>query len=498
MASPCARSFGHFRRGLWPSGFHKWRRMRTAGGLESDNTMTTTNTREELRPLVQLMHPKFNPRAEGHYRALAELRESLRAVGQQDALHVWRSPTGEEFVLKGNRRLVAMRELGWMECRQIVHDFEREEEAYLYLLQDHGHTDPLDAREKMIAARNAYQLGCATEKIAGALGVGEERVQLWFALEEQLSPRAKDAIGAGDLSMTAAEMLLGVEKGEQERALQLLLCDPTSGEPLTGAAARALLEAQFIQPARWRREWEERAITLRKRLRVAAGYFFVEWPDREEYVQGVSGEPQPAFARAEDLVPRDPAGQSFGDKALARGVPVYVVPAPRDREGFVRVVNRRMLADAVDAQETAQDGDAQKRTTEARENLAPDSCGARVKAPAREDELVIQRRALLGAISDVLIETPARVMTGEPWSRLLPFLASRAGGGAFVAWQGSAAPLAKAMEDKRQRAAMRWALLFLLCMESDASDQPLAVLREVAAGLGVLKKTEAAIKKALR
>ena len=80
-------------------------------------------------------------------------------------------------------------------------------------------------------------------------------------------------------------------------------------------------------------------------------------------------------------------------------------------------------------------------------------------------------------------------MTSGPWKPLYAFLArltTDVDAGALEAWRGIASG-AEALEfinsDVKQRAPLRLAILLLLCAESDASDQPEKVIREVAGAL---------------
>ena len=115
--------------------------------------MKTMNENKVVtRSLERVKFWEWNPRGSS-YRGMAELKESIRREGLQDAIHVWERVDGD-YLLKGHRRFEAMRDLGWMECKQVVHHFEEEAAAYRFLLEDHGHTEPLSAEEKIVAVEN--------------------------------------------------------------------------------------------------------------------------------------------------------------------------------------------------------------------------------------------------------------------------------------------------------------------------------------------------------
>lgn len=496
--------------------------------------MNKTQTREEIveskgtyyesRATARLRNWPHNPRTEDEYEDIPELMENLRQHGQDDAIHVWETPEAD-WVLKGNRRTVAIKELGWLECKQVVHRCKDEVEAMDICLRDHGHSVALNPSEKIKAAENALRMGMGVDRTAAALGVDQSRVQLWFQLGEILPWRARNALADGDLSMNTAQHLLEVEKEDLAAAVQLVLCDPVTNEPMSHGAAVAAIDAQFVKPAQWRRAWQELEIKLKKKeRRVIDGYHYVPWDQRLDYVLGETGQPEPSYEFAEDYVPRDPQGRTWGAKAKDLGVPVYVVPAPRHEDKHVCVVSARMVrdAEAVKSGEQAAESGGQEESgegsigDESRKLKAESSGGEEVGTGRRGDaegEMAdvlsgAMTKALLGAIFEKLVEKPAAVMTSDVWLPLWPFLArlvTDVDSGACEAWLGKLDKdglIEKATADKKQRAPMRWAFLMLLCAESDASDgfESLhGLMEEVATHLGIkVKSLKARVEKALK
>lgn len=306
--------------------------------------MSTNNT-TTVRSLDRVKEWELNPRR-GTFRGIEALCESIRTVGLQDAIHVWERTDGD-YLLKGHRRLRAMREIGLTECAQVVHRFESEEEAFLFLLQDHGHTDALDNEEKITAVENAVSLGLTAAEIAPALGVTEERVQLWFDLGHELPMAARSALGKGTLSMNVAELLLTVDKEERVSATQLVLHDPATNEPMSPAVAKASIEARYLLPKKWEREWLALSAKLKKKeRRIADGFQYVEFQDRLQFLQGNSGQPWAEYEYGDGFIPGDRHGRRWMEQAAELGVPVFVVAAPTHVDGHVLLVSRRMLRDA--------------------------------------------------------------------------------------------------------------------------------------------------------
>lgn len=456
------------------------------------NTTTNTTALPVMRSRARLKEWKLNPR-QGAYDDIEELMESLSRVGQQDAIHVWETPDAD-LILKGHRRNAAMDEMGWKECLQVVHRFETEEEAYLYLLQDHGHTVSLDAAEKIVATENALGMGIAVGDVADAMGVNKERVQLWFAFGTTLPASAKRALAEGNLSMNTAELLLKVTKEDMADAVAAVLRDEATGTAMSHGQAMAFIESKYLRPAQWRMEWLTLEAKLKKKLLVIDGYTFVAWEQRMDYVQGETGQPWADYQFADGYMPRVP-GKTWGQRAEELGVVRYVVPAPRHEDKHVILVSEKMMRAAESVQpELPRDEGEEEKMSGGEEVTAVEKEGETGRPGAAEKEredLARRMKVCLGAIWEELAEHPAKSMTSSPWEALLPFLChlvTDVDAGALEAWMGpmtAADLLAKVQADTRQRAPLRWALVLLLCAASDAADKPEVVMREVAEGLGI-------------
>ena len=446
-----------------------------------------TMTGPVMRSLSRVMEWSANPR-QGVYAGIAEMVESLRENGLQDAIHVWEREDGD-YLLKGHRRFAGMKELGWGECLQVVHRFDDEGDAYLYLLQDHGHTVALNAEELVTAVEVGVGLGMTVEDLAPALGRSVERVQLFFDLGDMLPEAGREALADGRLSLHVAELLLPLDRGEEMRgALQMVLCDAVGNEPLSFKAAEAAIMAKYVQPKKWQAAWWKLLPVLRKKYPVADGYHFVEWAQRLEYVQGESGQPWPDYEFGDGFMPRDADGRQWQDKAKGLGVLVFVVPAPRRDDKFVLLVSKRMLRDAesVGAADEVSDGDP----VEAREVTVDAGDGPsleRVASPA-DDEDGRWMKVMFNAAWEHLKAHPTDAMTGPPWEcfhELLVHLATDVDAPAVQAWLGveSAADLtAWLAKDRSQRWQLRQVMLLLLAIAADAATTR-AELRSAVGGL---------------
>lgn len=456
-----------------------------------------------VRALERVKFWEWNPRGNS-YRGIGELMASLEREGLQDAIHVWERTDGD-FLLKGHRRFEAMSKLGWTECAQVVHHFDDEAEAYRFLLEDHGHNEPLDAEEKIVAVEHGVKLGMTTAELAPSLGVTEERAQLWFDLGALLPQAARSALGRGDISLNTAELLLDVENDkERSKAAQMILKDMETGEPMAHGQARAYIQAHYVLPEKRRREWQELEVGLRKKFKVAKGYHFVEFALRREYTMGESGQPLPEYEFGDGFVPSDRDGRTWEALALEHGVPVYVVSAPLHAAKHVRLVNARMMRDALSVAGANDETGMTNEESPMKSDAGAEGEEATPEAPLPpltptkskdEDRLRLWLRTWLGAIYEHLLANPAAVMTSEPWLPLREYLAhvtTDVDAGALAAWRGIESrkdAMAWMEGDTKQRAPLRVALMLLLCAESDASSQPEKIIREVAVALGLNGKS---------
>ena len=333
--------------------------------------------------LTKVVEWEKNPRRD-MLSSTAELQESLSRVGLQDAIHVWADAKSKRtLLLKGHRRLAAMRALAWTHCAMVVHDFTDEREAFLFLLQDHGHTVSLNNDERIVAAENGCAMGIELGKLADALGVTEGRVQLWLDIAHDLPSAARDALASGAMSMNTAELVLRVARevdGKQAaEAVQLVLHDPLSGEAMSSAMAKAAIDAKYLQPRRWRAEWIERMGALAKQFPGNAGYVYEPFEARAKFCQGESGQPWSAYEYADGFVPGDAKRRRWGDLARAIGVVIHVVAAPRCVDGHVMLVERELIETGVSVGAGGDDESSPQTDTETVKSARVDDVAAILK-----------------------------------------------------------------------------------------------------------------------
>lgn len=454
-------------------------------------------------PLAGLVHWNANPRHENDSEVEA-LKESLGAVGQLDDLHVWRCLEGDK-VLRGNRRLMAMRELGWVEARQIVHEFSDERDAYRFLLEDHapGRVVALTAEEKIVSVENGVKMGMTVDELAPSLGGNVKLTQMYWDLGKGLPMKAREALGDGRMMLTTAAMLLKIADAKQrEEASRQVLQYDGEGEPMPYKQARALIETNWILPAKHETDWMALCVTLKKKFSVIEGHVYVSWKDKDDFVMGWRGNPEPGYEFGDVPMPGEPDGRTWESVARELQVPVYLCPAPDAKTGFVRLVNTKMIKQALNADQKKKEGDPQITPiggridepdfSESESEIGLASAKSADEPAGMSEEERRWLRVTLNAIYEALLATPTDAMGEGPWEPLMSYLAELvAGGAAFDAW-GWGTTLEDvhvwASEDTKLRWYLRQPIMMLLCAQYDAAVAPVdgrAKIAEVAAALGV-------------
>lgn len=297
----------------------------------------------QVKALAGLVHWSVNPRHENEAEVEA-MKESLEAVGQLDDVHVWKCVDGDK-ILRGNRRVCAMRELRWTECRQVVHEFSDERDAYRFLLEDHapGRVVALTAEERIVSVENGVRLGMTVSDLH-AVGGSERMTQLYWDLGKGLPVRAREALRDDRLGIGVAALILKItDPKERERATREILAYEGEGEPMPFKQAKAVIEMQWLLPERYELEWIELCAKLKKKLPVINGYSYVAFKNREDFVMGWRGTKEDGYEYGDEPMPGDKDGRTWAQVAVAAQVPIYVCPAPEAKTGYVTLVSAKML-----------------------------------------------------------------------------------------------------------------------------------------------------------
>lgn len=313
--------------------------------------MKTIEPTRELIPLKLIEPWARNPRG-GELREMEAFTEQLRMEGIREDVHVFRDAQGVLRLMQGHRRREAASRLYLDALWCKVWPFD-ESEAFLHLITMQQGADPFDARELAKASRTAMEMGIEKERLIGVMHRSAETVQLYLDLGA-LPHRVQEAVYRGKLALGTAGLMRQLSKEQMELAMDGVLNNPITQEPMTEGQARVYIENQFLKPMRWRKEWEVLCLKVKRKLVTGgmdAGLVdVVQWEDREQFVMS-EALPQSAYALCEEHIedgllvkPGEP--MTWGALALSLGVPWHVAPAMARSEKHVLVVKVRAVKDA--------------------------------------------------------------------------------------------------------------------------------------------------------
>lgn len=313
--------------------------------------MKTIEPTRELIPLKLIEPWARNPRG-GELREMESFTEQLRMEGIREDVHVFRDTQGVMRLMQGHRRREAASRLYLDALWCKVWPFD-ESEAFLHLITMQQGADPFDARELAKASRTAMEMGIEKERLIGVMHRSPETVQLYLDLGT-LPHRVQEAVYRGKLALGTAGLMRQLSKEQMELAMDGVLNNPITQEPMTEGQARVYIENQFLKPERWRKEWAVLSVKVKRKL-VAGGMDVglvdvIEWEQREEFVMS-EALPQTAYALCEEHIedsllvnPGEP--MTWGALALALGVPWHVAPAMARTEKHVCLVRVSAVKDA--------------------------------------------------------------------------------------------------------------------------------------------------------
>jgi len=455
--------------------------------------------------LMSLTPWEMNPRG-GELRGIPEFAAVLQKEGIREDLHVF-DRNGVRTIMQGHRRRAA----GLMAAiaEVWVKDYGRldDAEAMEILISLQNGNDPFDARELAMAARTLVRLGRTSAEVAQVFHRSAETVQLYLDLET-LPHRVQEAVWKGLVSLEVADLMRHLaSKEKQEEALQLILHDKITGQPMSGSLARVFLQEAYLKPQRWEREWAKMSPGLRKKH---DGAQIVAWENRQEYVmQDVL--PEDGYARFDEYIdaallsnPAEPL--TWGGLASVYGVPVFIAPAMAISAKHLVLVPMKAVREAdAGAEEprfgkTRRSGKGQDKETMGQSDketgsavdgddpIVSPSDGLIVSEEETRPPFVydLERwKAMLAA----LLQRPDAIRADGPWKPLMG-----------MQWEAMSAVLPPEVyaammgelnrDENERRKGLRWCFLALAALslcEGNAEEMDEA-LRECEAALGVATK----------
>jgi ParB/RepB/Spo0J family partition protein len=310
--------------------------------MNDENTMTM--------PIEDLDEFALNPRR-GIYRCMATLIADIRERGIIQPLVVWfNKRTGRYNVLQGNRRRRAAVEIGLSELPVILRAASDEAEALKLCMVLQLEGDDFDPLEEAIGVRSLLDLDSSPSEIGSALHRNETWVQLRLdALK--LPDAAQDALARHQMDWGTVERLMRVDEEERGDAVHAVL-QPELGLPLQGEAAHRLIEQEWIERSDARRLWVAQAPGLRKKFPGKRGFSVLEnFSDWATYSTNAYGQPQAGFRHADEMIDRRELRDAeqrvtWGELARQHEHAVHVIPAWKSKDGYVLLVNERVIRDA--------------------------------------------------------------------------------------------------------------------------------------------------------
>jgi hypothetical protein len=478
--------------------------------------LETTTTLEPKRELIELRLLDAwarNPRGEDLGDLDAFTAQIEREAGIREDLHAFTMPTGRLTLMQGHRRRAVGLRLGIEKVWVKVWPFD-EGAAFLHLLTMQNGSDPFDARELAAASREAMAMGISKEALVGAMHRSEETVQLYLDLGT-MSHRVQDAVHKGKLSLGTAGLMRQLEKEQIELALEGVLYNPLTKEPMSEAQARVYIENAFLKPKKQAKEWAVVSIKLKRKL-VADGLDVglldvVAWEDRENFVtEGAL--PMTALARCEEhiedkLLVNPAVPMTWGELARSHGVPWHLCPAPVIETRHLLLVKRSAVMDADDvapeggwtvkgkAWRAAQAGNPAPTPTPTPAPAAAPAAsegggvggggeGGGDEVEAEADEVAAFDEARWRAIAARLMARPEAAMQNGVWESLMKTQWEALAG--ILPESSYAMMMGEMNRDEVKRKGLRWCLLACVAMAISAADEE--ALAEVEEALGVERK----------
>lgn len=189
---------------------------RGLGALLGDYMETTTATSEDTAlpsglPVRAIAPNPFQPRRTFDPDDLAELASSIEVNGLLQPILVRRSASGRTYdLVAGERRLRAVKQLGWTEIPALVREVDDRTLLVLALVENLQREElgPLEEADGYQVLRETF--GYTQKEIADAVGKSRSAVANTLRLRG-LPPSVRRMLAEGDLAMGHGRALLAVE-----------------------------------------------------------------------------------------------------------------------------------------------------------------------------------------------------------------------------------------------------------------------------------------------
>lgn len=162
----------------------------------------------------QIRPNRYQPREDFNEERLEELAESIKTKGMVQPIIVTRLDTNNYELVAGERRLRAVKLLGFSEIPAIVRSFQKQDLLEFSLIENLQRQDLNPIEEAKAFSRLIEEFGFTHEKIAQV--VTKDRATISNILRLlNLPAKIQEAVLSGRLSMGQARALLSIEDEQQ-------------------------------------------------------------------------------------------------------------------------------------------------------------------------------------------------------------------------------------------------------------------------------------------
>ncbi|MGO4328757.1 plasmid partitioning protein RepB C-terminal domain-containing protein [Cupriavidus sp. M-11] len=185
-------------------------------------------------PVVCILPSRRPPDGIGISRKFKQIKSSIEEIGLIEPLTVTAAnqQSGQHVLLDGHIRLIALRDLGYVEASCLV---ATDDEMYTY----NNRINRLSTIQEHLMLRRAIDRGVSPERLARALSVDVSHIQKKITLLNGICPEATELLKDRQFSPELSRAIRKMKPTRQVECIELMV----SANNLTVAYAEALLVA---------------------------------------------------------------------------------------------------------------------------------------------------------------------------------------------------------------------------------------------------------------
>ena len=184
--------------------------------------------------LDRILPSRKTPEGLNTSRKFKQIMASMEAVGLIEPLSVGKADkaTGQHILLDGHMRLLALRQLGYVDAPCLV---ATDDESYTY----NNRINRISSIQELHMLRRAVERGVSPERLAKALNVDISQIHKKVSLLEGICPEAVEMLKDQHFSANLGSVLRKLKPTRQVECVELML----TANNMTVAYAEALLAA---------------------------------------------------------------------------------------------------------------------------------------------------------------------------------------------------------------------------------------------------------------